>query len=377
MNLLDLPTEVVVMITKALDKASDINAFVRTCRTAYIRLNNVLYKFDVKRRGGKALAWAAQKNNQQTTKNSLKAGIKSLNKWFQWPLTIVLRSGYTDMVRLLLDEGVDPDAILYEGSRIATTALYIAASYGHDAIVELLIGKGANVNLENFPRQPLVIAVTNNRKAVVRLLLEKGANPNARRHDNMTALCIAVMKGFTEIIKMLLNKGALTELGGPWTGTPLQAAVRKNHFKITEILLEKGADVELGDSRDPTPLLMAVELGYERLLGLLLKHGANPNAQNSFLLHVAIFDNKIAMVRLLLAHGADVNRKNSEGQTPLLYAMLQRKDEIVDFLLLYDVDPDAECHYGLRPLWEAYRQNRGDWAKILWRKYKKRESSRS
>ncbi|GFF37925.1 isoform 5 of ankyrin repeat domain-containing protein 17 [Aspergillus udagawae] len=357
MNLLDLPTEVVVMITKALDKASDINAFVRTCRTAYIRLNNVLYKFDVKRRGGKALAWAAQKNNQQTTKNSLKAGIKSLNKWFQWPLTIVLRSGYTDMVRLLF------------GRR--------PASYGHDAIVELLIGKGANVNLENFPRQPLVIAVTNNRKAVVRLLLEKGANPNARRRDNMTALCIAVMKGFTEIIKMLLNKSALTELGGSWTGTPLQAAIRKNHFKITEILLEKGADVELGDNRDPAPLLMAVNLGYERLLGLLLKHGANPNAQNSFPLHVAIFDNQIAMVRLLLAHGADVNRKNSEGQTPLLYAMLQRKDEIVDFLLLYDVDPDAKCHYGLRALWEAYRQNRRDWAKILCRKYKERESSRS
>jgi ankyrin repeat protein len=377
MNLLVLPTEVLVIITKALGKASDMNAFVRTSRKAYIRLNHVLYEFDVQRRGGNALVWAAQKDNPHTARKSLQAGIKSLNRWFQRPPTIMLRSGYTGMVRLLLDEGVDPSTILYGGSRIATTALYIAASHGNDAIVELLIEKGANVNLKNSPGQPLVIAVTNNRKTVVRILLEQGADPNTRRHDNMTALCIAVMKGATEIIDMLLNKGALTELGDSWIGTPLQAAIRKNRFKITELLLENGADANVasGDYRELPPLLMAARLGYGPLLGLLLKHGANPNPQNSWPLHVAIFDNRIGMVRFLLAHGADADRKDSEGQTPLLYAMLQRKDEIVDVLLLYDVDPNAECHYGLTPLSVAYRQNRADWSRKLREKREKRKST--
>jgi ankyrin repeat protein len=282
MNLLVLPTEVIVMITKALGKASDMNAFVRTSRTAYIRLNHVLYEFDVQRRGGRALVWAAQNNNPRTAKKSLQAGIKSLNRWFQRPLMIMSRSGYTDMVRLLLDEGVDPNTIFYPGSRIATTALYIAASHGHDAIVQLLIEKGANVNLKDSPGQPLVVATSHNKKTVVRILLEKGADPNARRYDNMPALCIAVTKGFTEIVEMLLDKGALTDLAGSWTRTPLQEAVRKNRFKITQLLLEKGAEANVGSRNyhDMPPLFMAVAYGYERLLGLLLKHGANPNAQN-------------------------------------------------------------------------------------------------
>ncbi|KAF4168829.1 hypothetical protein CNMCM6936_000774 [Aspergillus lentulus] len=376
MNLLVLPTEVLVMITKALNKASDMNAFVRTSRMAYIRLNHVLYEFDVQRKVRKALVWAAQNNNQRTAKKSLQVGIKSLNKWFQRPLTIMLRSGHTDMVRLLLDEGVDPDTILYEGSQIATTALYIAASHGHDAIVNLLIEKGANVNLKNSPGQPLVVAVSHNKKTVVRILLEKGADPNARRYDNMPALCIAVTKGFTEIVEMLLDKGALTDLGGSWICTPVQEAVRKNRFKITQLLLEKGAaaNVGSGDYRDLPPLLMAMAYGYERLLGLLLKHGANPNAQNAWPLHVAIFDNKIAMVRLLLAHGADVNRKDSKGRTPLLYAIYQHYDHIVKLLLLYDVDPDAETHSGMTPLKLAKHYNRVDWVQKLTEKRAERKS---
>ncbi|EAW19824.1 ankyrin repeat domain-containing protein [Aspergillus fischeri NRRL 181] len=377
MYLLDLPTEVLVIVTEALGKASDMNAFVRTSRTAYIRLNHVLYNFDVQRRGGKVLVWAAQKNNPHTAKKSLQAGIKSLNGWFQRPLMIMSRSGYTDMVRLLLDEGVDPETILYPGSQIATTALYIAASHGHDAIVQLLIEKGANVNLEKSLGQPLVVAVSHNRKTVVRILLEKGADPNARRYDNMPALCIAVTKGFTEIVEMLLDMGALTDLGGSWIRTPLQEAVRKNRFKITRLLLQKGAEANVGSQtyRDLPPLFMAVADGYERLLGLLLKHGANPNAWNSLPLHLAIIDNKIAMVRLLLAHGAEVNRKDSEGQTPLCYAIYQRYDHIVELLLLYDVDPDAETHDGITPLKLANHYNREDWVQKLSQKRDERKSS--
>jgi ankyrin repeat protein len=305
MNLLDLPTEVLVMISKALDKASDINAFIRTSRTTYIRLNHVLYEFDVQKRAGKALVWAAQKNSQQTAKKSLQAGIKSLNKWFHRPLAIVLRAGYIDFVQLFLDEGVDPDTILFQGSRIETTALYIAASHGHDAIVKLLIEKGANVNIMASGRQPLVIAATNNRKTVVRLLLENGADPNARRDNAITALSIAVMRKSTEIVSMLLNKGANAELDHA-----LQEAVTKGNNEITQLLLDRGADVGSRDYAGRTPLDLGVMYGAQRSVRLLLKHGADLNAQNSLPLHGAISarffttdNNRKSMIRLLLDHG--------------------------------------------------------------------------
>ncbi|RHZ61466.1 ankyrin repeat domain-containing protein [Aspergillus thermomutatus] len=83
------------------------------------------------------------------------------------------------------------------------------------------------------------------------------------------------------------------------------------------------------------------------------------------------------MVELLLDHGADINRKDPKGRTPLLHAMLWNNDQIVEFLLLYDVDPDAESHDGLTPLKLANQKCREDWAKILRRKRDERKSSRS
>ncbi|RHZ61465.1 ankyrin repeat domain-containing protein [Aspergillus thermomutatus] len=195
MNLLDLPTEVLSMIAEALQNARDINTLARTSRALYSCINYVLYKSDVLNENGKALIWAAKHNKPATARKLLQAGVKRLKQWHRKPLLSALKNGHEAMMKLLLDEGVDPDAILFEGSRMETTALYMAASNGHDAIVKLLIEMGANVNLKNAPGQPLLIAASNNRKTVVRILLEKGADPNARRHDNATALNIAAMRG--------------------------------------------------------------------------------------------------------------------------------------------------------------------------------------
>lgn len=245
-----------------------------------------------------------------------------------------------------------------------TTTLYMAAGRGHDAIVKLLIEKGASVNLKKAPGHPLVIAASNNRKAVVKVLLEKGADSNARRDDSTTSLHIAVMRGCSDIVSMLLNKGADTDLGDNTGTTPLHTAVWKKHCKITQLLLERGAAVGSRDSYGRTALDIAMTHGSQRSLSLCLKH-AKINAQDCQPLHPAISLNKTAVVRWLLENGADINRKDSRGQTPLLYAMLEAHDHLVELLLLYDVDPDAERYDGLTPLKLASETNREDWAQKL------------
>ncbi|KAH1497859.1 hypothetical protein KXV92_000159 [Aspergillus fumigatus] len=347
MNLLDLPTEVLVMIAEALQTAHDINTLARTSRTLYSCINYVLYQSDVQNGNGKALIWAARRNKPATAQKSLQAG-----------------GGHEAMMRLLLDEGVDPDEILFEGSRMETTTLYMAAGRGHDAIVKLLIEKGASVNLKKAPGHPLVIAASNNRKAVVKVLLEKGADSNARRDDSTTALHVAVMRGCSDIVSMLLNKGADTDLGDNTGTTPLHTAVWKKHCKITQLLLERGAAVGSRDSYGRTALDIAMTHGSQRWLSLFLKH-AKINAQDCQPLHPAISLNKTAVVRWLLENGADINRKDSRGQTPLLYAMLEAHDHLAELLLLYDVDPDAERYDGLTPLKLASEINWEDWAQKL------------
>ncbi|KAG2003902.1 hypothetical protein GB937_009265 [Aspergillus fischeri] len=377
MYLLDLPTEVLVMIAEALQTAHDINTLARTSRSLYSCINYVLYKSDVQNGNGQALIWAARRNKPATAKKSLQAGVKILKKWHRQPLIFALKRGHEAIMRLLLDEGVDPDEILFEGSRMETTALYMAAGNGYDAIVKLLIERGASVNLKKAPGHPLVIAASNNRKTVVRLLLEKGADPNAtRRYDKTTALNIAVMRGNSGIASMLLNKGAHTELGDNTRTTPLHTAIMKNHCKIIQLLLQGGADVGTRDSYGRTALDLAMIYSSQRSLSLFLKH-AKLNAQNCQPLHPAISMNKTTVVRWLLENGADINRKDSKGQTPLLYAMLETHDHLVELLLLYDVDPDAERYDGLTPLKLANELNREDWAQKLRAKRGKHKLSQS
>lgn len=72
------------------------------------------------------------------------------------------------------------------------TALHTAAEEGHDAIVDLLIKKGANVNaLTDFGKEtPLHLAITKASSIanVIYLLISNGANINVEDNVNITPL---------------------------------------------------------------------------------------------------------------------------------------------------------------------------------------------
>ena len=84
-----------------------------------------------------------------------------------------------------------------------------AARNGHEAVVKLLLEKGAELETKNTDgRTPLSYAARNGHEAVVELLLEKGAELETKDKDGETPLSYAARNGHEAVVKLLLEKGA-------------------------------------------------------------------------------------------------------------------------------------------------------------------------
>ncbi|KAL7924341.1 hypothetical protein ACQKWADRAFT_267042 [Trichoderma austrokoningii] len=160
------------------------------------------------------------------------------------------------------------------------TGLAIASYLGHEAIVKLLLEKGADKEAkDNEGQTPLFLAATYGQEAVVKLLLEKGADIEAKDNKGQTPLLWAVIGGYEVIIELLLEKGADIEAKDNEGQTPLLRAATYGQKAVVKLLLEKGADIEAEDDKGQTPLLWAARNGKDAIVELLLERGANIEAK--------------------------------------------------------------------------------------------------
>jgi uncharacterized protein len=138
--------------------------------------------------------WLAVGGNANTT-------YKANNDWTGITvLEYAVQKPDTDMVRLLLDQGADPN--LKDSKE--NTALMVAAKSNQLPNLKLLIAKGANLNLQNnLGYTALRTAADYNRVEVARLLLENGANPNLKDNEGLTPLTVAEQRNYPELVDLL------------------------------------------------------------------------------------------------------------------------------------------------------------------------------
>jgi ankyrin repeat protein len=112
--------------------------------------------------------------------------------------------GHRDAVELLLDRGAHID-MLCTNPAFPFTALHSAMSAGHRAIVELLLGRGANVNVrEGGGMTVLHEAAGLGSLDYVELLLARGADPNAKTDDGKLPGDFARARNFATIAELLV-----------------------------------------------------------------------------------------------------------------------------------------------------------------------------
>ncbi|XP_042177461.1 kinase D-interacting substrate of 220 kDa B-like isoform X6 [Oncorhynchus tshawytscha] len=218
------------------------------------------------------------------------------------------------------------------------TPLMLASEQGSIEIVQELIRRGANVNLDDVDCwSALICAAKEGHVEVVKELLESSAYIEHRDMGGWTALMWAAYKGRVEVTEVLLENGANPNTTGQqYSVYPIIWAAGRGHAEIVQVLLENGAKVNCSDKYGTTPLIWAARKGNFDCVMHLLENGADVDqegANSMTALIVAVKGGFPEVVKELLKRNPNVNMTDKDGNTALMIAAKEGYTEIVQDLL--------------------------------------------
>ena len=205
-------------------------------------------------------------------------------------------------------------------------------------------------------RTPLHFACASKDSAL--WLLEREANINARTDEGLTTLMMAARDGIDNVVTLLLSRGADLRLVDKSKRTAAHCAAEDGRFGMVQKLLAHDVTIiNHQDDRGQSLLHIAVKSSLEDV-DLLLKPKSgeqqchiNTKLQdeegNTPLLLAVIAENGL-IVQRLLEFGVDAKVWNKCGDTALLKAVNQKKEEIWKLLLNagtgVDVNDGSDFH---------------------------------
>jgi len=246
------------------------------------------------------------------------------------PLLLACKNGFDEVVRFLLQKGVNLSARTYGGVfSYGETPLSIAAGRGHREIVRMLLNAGADVN-QPLRKGVTALASAANDIKMVRELVAVGGKATG------IALFSPINRGDLEVVTALLAAGASSEvnINDRWGNTILGAAVQSGHSDIVRVVIQAGAKLDAITS-GRTPLILAVCSQKLNLVDLLLVAGAKVNARDIYkctALMEAAGRPDASIVSRLLAAGANPRLKMENGQTAMDFACHAEQTENVKLL---------------------------------------------
>ncbi|KAJ5610789.1 hypothetical protein N7510_007508 [Penicillium lagena] len=289
------------------------------------------------------------------------------------PLWIAAEGGHSVMVELLISHGadvnagtkIDPAALLvatkegfFDSKYVGgSTALIAAAGEGKIDVVEILIGKGADVNLkDNSGRTALIAAASHRNIDMAKMLISEGADVNLKDNNGTTALIAATSHRNIDMAKLLISEGADVNLKDITGQTALIAAASYGYEAVARLLTDYGADINLITFLGETALFESSTKGHLGISQHLMERGANINAkdkQGRTALHAAANQGYGQIVQQLVGYGAHVNELSDQGKTPLHEAAGKGNFPVVQALIRLGADINATDHQGNTPLDEA------------------------
>ena len=267
-----------------------------------------------------------------------------------------------------------------------TTLLGVAAEYGLVSVIEAMLISRENFdfNSENrFGQTPLYLAASNGHKAVVELLIARDdIEINTKDNKDQTPLHLAALRGAEAVVELLVARDDLEiNTKNNWGRTPLHLAASNGHKAVVGLLIARDdVEINMNNNRGRTPLHLAVCWKRRAVVRLLIaRDDIGINTKDNLgrtPLHLAALRGAEAVVRLLIARDdIEINTKDNKGQTSLHFAAWHGAKAVVGLLIdRDDVEIDTKDNEGRTPLGVAATMGRKAVVELLEREISRRRN---
>ncbi|KAF4626816.1 hypothetical protein G7Y89_g11339 [Cudoniella acicularis] len=287
-------------------------------------------------------------------------------------------------IGILLDHGADPN--LLNGRE--DSPLMHAVNIGNEVIMDLLMEKGADVNICIDPppqgaidltedtglMSPLECAAYCDHVVIIRKLVKEGATLAQPIEDApfKTALQCAAYYGMADSVAALIELGSDVHMVGGTHGSAIQAAAVSGSTECVTLLLDAGADInQHQDGNDyKNPLIGAILAEITDVANLLIDRGADVNLRDGgeiqYAIQAAAFIQDEDLTKRLIETGANVNNFGGKFHSALQAAAYHGNLELITMLLEAGADVNATGGLMGTALQAAYRNG---YYRVIWALY--------
>jgi serine/threonine-protein phosphatase 6 regulatory ankyrin repeat subunit B len=263
-------------------------------------------------------------------------------------LILAVHRDDVELLEMLLGAGADVDAGKLPGGR---TALMETAYYGNGSMVELLLKKGAAVNLEDEKgKTAFTYALYPNKKklradypVILGLLLEFGAKPVGTAAGDSLALAISAYG--MPLLGILVEHGVDVNVPTKGGEYALTLAVKENSVEMSRYLIEQGADLENRDRKEGKTAIF-YSLKNPELFWLLAENHASFNVKDNrgfSLIGLSFSQPDTDVIKAIINSGSVLEEVRANGNI-LVAAVSKNMPEIVELLIRQGADIEFQSH---------------------------------
>jgi ankyrin repeat protein len=229
-------------------------------------------------RGQTPLHFACEGGHPEVAARLLDAGadIEARDMIGRTPLMTTAMSRNMEVVKVLLKRGADINATAKRGPATYTT-LTVAAMYGFDDLVDLLIDKGAVISKDTL-ETTLGLAVQGGHPRLFGYVRKNGLDLASLKEKDPGLVFPAAAGGSAEIIKTLIDHGFALDQKDKDGWTPLHVAAVEGNIKILEFLIGEGLDKDARNMKGETAYHVARAAEAVEAEDFLKKAGADVSA---------------------------------------------------------------------------------------------------